>query len=122
MTGPRSTAVPAPQSKGNRTGPREPGCEVSRIWPLFPSDDALISNPLISVFAPKATTLSATALGWLSPSRGGAAIATRMKIVTYNLNGIRARLPRLLEYLAEQRPDALCLQEIKCDDDAFPIM
>ena len=45
-----------------------------------------------------------------------------MKIVSYNLNGIRARLPRLIEYLDEQKPDALCLQEIKCDDDAFPIM
>lgn len=44
-----------------------------------------------------------------------------MKIVTYNLNGVRARLPRLIEYLDEQKPDALCLQEIKCDDDAFPI-
>ena len=45
-----------------------------------------------------------------------------MKIVSYNLNGIRARLPRLLEYLAEQKPDVLCLQEVKCADDAFPIM
>ncbi len=44
-----------------------------------------------------------------------------MKIVTYNLNGVRARLPRLIEYLNEQKPDALCLQEIKCDDDNFPI-
>ena len=44
-----------------------------------------------------------------------------MKIVSYNLNGIRARLPRLVEYLDEQKPDALCLQEIKCDDDNFPI-
>jgi len=44
-----------------------------------------------------------------------------MKIVTYNLNGIRARLPRLIEYLDEQKPDALCLQEIKCADEAFPI-
>jgi exodeoxyribonuclease-3 len=44
-----------------------------------------------------------------------------MKIVTYNLNGIRARLPRLVEYLAEQKPDALCLQEIKCADEVFPI-
>ena len=43
-----------------------------------------------------------------------------MKIVTYNLNGIRARLPRLLEYLAEQKPDLLCLQELKCADEAFP--
>jgi exodeoxyribonuclease-3 len=44
-----------------------------------------------------------------------------MKIVTYNLNGVRARLPRLIEYLGEQKPDVLCLQEIKCADDAFPI-
>jgi exodeoxyribonuclease-3 len=44
-----------------------------------------------------------------------------MKIVTYNLNGIRARLPRLIEYLEEQKPDLLCLQEIKCADEAFPI-
>jgi exodeoxyribonuclease III len=51
-----------------------------------------------------------------------AATAARMKIVTYNLNGIRARLPRLLEYLAEQKPDVLCLQEVKCADDAFPIL
>jgi len=44
-----------------------------------------------------------------------------MKLVTYNLNGIRARLPRLIEYLEEQKPDLICLQEIKCADDAFPI-
>ena len=44
-----------------------------------------------------------------------------MKIVSYNLNGIRARLPRLIEYLDEQKPDALCLQEVKCADGAFPI-
>jgi exodeoxyribonuclease-3 len=44
-----------------------------------------------------------------------------MKIVTYNLNGIRARLPRLIEYLDEQKPDVLCLQEIKCADESLPI-
>jgi len=44
-----------------------------------------------------------------------------MKIVSYNLNGIRARLPRLLEYIEEQKPDLLCLQEVKCADEAFPI-
>ncbi|WP_106640087.1 exodeoxyribonuclease III [Allosphingosinicella vermicomposti] len=44
-----------------------------------------------------------------------------MKIATYNVNGIRARLPRLLEWLEEQKPDAVCLQELKCDDDNFPI-
>ena len=44
-----------------------------------------------------------------------------MKIVSYNLNGIRARLPRLIEYLEEQKPDLLCLQEVKCADESFPI-
>lgn len=43
-----------------------------------------------------------------------------MKIVTFNINGIRARLPRLLEYLAEEQPDVVCLQELKADDDNFP--
>ncbi len=43
-----------------------------------------------------------------------------MKIVSYNLNGIRARLPRLLEYLEERKPDMLCLQELKCADESFP--
>ncbi|WP_010215721.1 exodeoxyribonuclease III [Sphingomonas sp. PAMC 26621] len=43
-----------------------------------------------------------------------------MKIVTYNINGIKARLPRLLEYLAEQRPDVVCLQELKTSDETFP--
>ena len=44
-----------------------------------------------------------------------------MKLVTYNLNGIRARLPRLLEYLAREQPDVVCLQELKCADEALPI-
>ncbi len=44
-----------------------------------------------------------------------------MKIVTYNVNGIRARLPRLLEYLQEQKPDAVCLQELKCADESLPL-
>lgn len=43
-----------------------------------------------------------------------------MKIVTYNVNGIRARLPRLLEYLEEQTPDIVCLQELKSADENFP--
>lgn len=44
-----------------------------------------------------------------------------MKIASYNINGIRARMPRLVEYLAEQKPDVLCLQELKCADDNLPI-
>ena len=43
-----------------------------------------------------------------------------MKIGTYNVNGIRARLPRLLEWLEEQQPDFVCLQELKCADESMP--
>src|SRR5882757_3798000 len=43
-----------------------------------------------------------------------------LRIVTYNVNGIKARLPRLLEYLAEQQPDVVCLQELKSSDETFP--
>ncbi len=43
-----------------------------------------------------------------------------MKIATYNVNGIKARLPRLLEWLAETQPDVACLQEIKSVDEGFP--
>jgi exodeoxyribonuclease-3 len=43
-----------------------------------------------------------------------------MKIATYNINGVKARLPALLDWLAEARPDVVALQEIKCVDEAFP--
>ena len=44
-----------------------------------------------------------------------------MKLASYNLNGIRARLPRLLEWLERERPDVVCLQELKCADESLPI-
>ena len=43
-----------------------------------------------------------------------------MKIASFNINGIKARLPRLLEWLAETRPAAACLQEVKSQDEGFP--
>jgi exodeoxyribonuclease-3 len=43
-----------------------------------------------------------------------------MKIATYNINGIGARLPRLLEWLERESPDVACLQELKAPDTAFP--
>ncbi|MGB7409457.1 MAG: exodeoxyribonuclease III, partial [Pontixanthobacter sp.] len=43
-----------------------------------------------------------------------------MKIATYNINGIKARQPRLLEWLEETRPKVACLQEIKTQDAGFP--
>ena len=43
-----------------------------------------------------------------------------MRIASFNINGIKARLPRLLEWLEETRPAAACLQEIKTQDEGFP--
>lgn len=43
-----------------------------------------------------------------------------MKIASFNINGIKARLPRLKEWLAETRPTVACLQEIKTQDEGFP--
>jgi exodeoxyribonuclease III len=43
-----------------------------------------------------------------------------MKIATFNVNGINARLPRLIEWLDEAKPDIVCLQELKADDPKFP--
>jgi len=43
-----------------------------------------------------------------------------MKIVTWNVNGIRARYAQLCEWIARDRPDILCLQEIKAAPDQVP--
>ncbi len=43
-----------------------------------------------------------------------------MKIATFNINGVKARLPALLDWLAEARPDVVVLQEIKSTDESFP--
>ena len=44
-----------------------------------------------------------------------------MKLATFNVNGIRARLARLVEWLERERPEIVCLQELKCADEALPI-
>ncbi len=43
-----------------------------------------------------------------------------MRIATWNVNSIRQRMDSLQAWLAERAPDIVCLQEIKCTDDAFP--
>jgi exodeoxyribonuclease III len=43
-----------------------------------------------------------------------------MKIATWNVNSLRVRLPHLLEWLAANSPDAMALQETKCEDATFP--
>jgi exodeoxyribonuclease-3 len=43
-----------------------------------------------------------------------------MRVVTYNINGIGARLPGLTRFLAENSPDVVCLQELKAPHENFP--
>ena len=44
-----------------------------------------------------------------------------LKISPFNINGIRSRLPALLEWLEREGPDMAFLQELKAPDAAFPI-
>jgi exodeoxyribonuclease-3 len=45
-----------------------------------------------------------------------------MKIATYNVNGIRSRLSNIIEWLEREKPDVVCLQELKAPDEAFPLL
>lgn len=45
-----------------------------------------------------------------------------MKIASWNINSINARLPHVLDWLEKHKPDALFLQEIKCQNDNFPYL
>jgi exodeoxyribonuclease III len=43
-----------------------------------------------------------------------------MRLVTWNVNSLRQRLPRILEFVEEHAPDVICLQETKSEAEAFP--
>jgi exodeoxyribonuclease III len=43
-----------------------------------------------------------------------------MRIATWNVNSIKAHLDSVTQWLEEEKPDVLCLQELKCEDQAFP--
>lgn len=45
-----------------------------------------------------------------------------VRIATWNVNSIRTRLPNVLEWLSSAQPDVLLLQEIKCQDEQFPVL
>jgi exodeoxyribonuclease-3 len=44
-----------------------------------------------------------------------------LKLAAWNVNSLKVRLPHLLEWLARERPDAVCLQETKTEDANFPL-
>lgn len=43
-----------------------------------------------------------------------------MRIATFNINNVLGRLDSLIDWLAEEEPDVVCLQELKAEQDAFP--
>ena len=45
---------------------------------------------------------------------------SKLKLATWNVNSLNVRLPRLLDWLAAEKPDAVCLQETKTEDAKFP--
>jgi exodeoxyribonuclease-3 len=45
-----------------------------------------------------------------------------MKLATWNVNSLKVRLPQVLDFLAIEKPDVLCLQETKLEDDKFPAL
>ena len=46
---------------------------------------------------------------------------TRLKVASWNINSVRARLPSVERFLRDEQPDILCLQETKVVDDGFPL-
>ena len=44
-----------------------------------------------------------------------------MKIATWNVNSLKVRLPHVSDWLIQHQPDVLCLQELKLDQDQFPL-
>src|SRR6266849_6520123 len=60
---------------------------------------------------------AARRIGEILKSEGDGAM---LRIATWNVNSIRQRLEPLLAWLKECSPDIVCLQEIKCVDEAFP--
>lgn len=56
---------------------------------------------------------------WLEPAEASAQ-EHGVKVATWNVNSVRTRMPLLLHWLEEHRPDIVCLQETKVEDGAFP--
>ena len=102
--------------------------EVSAMNRLFDAGAAVRSydvSPdgrrfLINLPASSAARAPITHRASLVRLRGDASAGQAMKIATWNVNGIRARQGQLLDWLAAEKPDVVCLQEIKASLDQLP--
>jgi hypothetical protein len=73
--------------------------------------------------SPTAKSISVNASPRKMPARSQAASAGPqqiLKIATFNVNNVNRRLTNLLAWIGKSKPDVVCLQELKCTDDAFP--
>lgn len=96
--------------RGDTThGGQTPGWRLGSAYSLFCLDDT--HEP-----GPSGGDLNVCTCGTGAPSArlGG------MRIATYNVNGVNGRLPVLLKWLRQTRPDVVCLQELKSPDERFP--
>jgi len=57
---------------------------------------------------------------YVSIARSGRVLSVKWKLATFNVNGVRSREHVLVSWLERNRPDVLCLQEIKCREAEFP--
>jgi len=78
-------------------------------WPKYGDGAADVRLP---AFTAAAVTL-------LQGERSGSGYLVGVRLATWNVNSVRQRVPRLLPWLDQRRPDVLCLQETKIADAAF---
>src|SRR5207253_6561608 len=105
---PGATSWPAASSSRL---PRRPGPTSAMRPSLMATSASNEGAPVPSTTRPPRMTRSAAMARRLR---------RRMRVATWNVNSLKARLPRVEEWLQYAHPDVLCLQETKLSDDAFP--
>ena len=76
----------------------------------------LTTGPLLSSSLPRSGRVDAGA----APVKRDDMTKTPLKIISWNINSVRLRMPNIEAFIAEQSPDVICLQEIKCQTAEFP--
>src|SRR5205809_3071824 len=105
-------ATSCPPASSSRL-PRRPG-PASAMWPSLMATSASNGGaPVPSTTRPPRMTRSAAMARRLR---------RRMRVATWNVNSLKARMPRVEEWLAYAQPDVMCMQETKLADSAFPAL
>src|SRR5690348_8551282 len=117
-----SRVIPRPKNSGaDPTPPKSPHPSATRSTPTYnqlarrrhaPAD---IDEPLMLPQRHQGFIDARAGRG----EAGGAAYAGRVRVATWNVNSVKQRVPRLLPWLDQRKPDIVCLQETKVSDDAF---